>query len=148
MAPSCPHPEQLRQFALGLADAAQFDTLAQHVELCAECLLHLERLDPDACRHVGQFEGLRTASWTRGADEKRWAETIRETRIAADAGRDVARRLLEGSVRLDRFELQKELGVGSFGYVFQAWDPRLERLVALKVQRAGRLASQEDIERF
>jgi len=51
-------------------------------------------------------------------------------------------------VRLDRFELRSELGVGSFGYVFQAWDPRLERLVALKVQRAGSFASQEEIERF
>ena len=51
-------------------------------------------------------------------------------------------------MQLDRFELRAELGVGSFGYVFQAWDPRLERVVALKVQRAGSLASQEEVERF
>ncbi len=51
-------------------------------------------------------------------------------------------------MRLDRFELRSELGVGSFGYVFQAWDPRLQRVVALKVQRAGSLASQEEVERF
>ena len=70
------------------------------------------------------------------------------SRIAADVGRDLARRLGEGPVQLDRFELRSELGVGSFGYVFQAWDPRLQRLVALKVQRAGSLASQEEVERF
>ena len=63
-------------------------------------------------------------------------------------GRDLARRLSEGSVTLDRFELRSELGVGSFGYVFRAWDPRLQRVVALKVQRAGSLASQEEVERF
>ncbi len=57
-------------------------------------------------------------------------------------------RLLDGEVRLDRFELQSELGVGSFGYVFKAWDPRLERVVALKVQRAGSLASPDETQRF
>ena len=51
-------------------------------------------------------------------------------------------------MRLDRFELQAELGVGSFGYVFRAWDPRLERVVALKVQRAGSFASHEEVQRF
>lgn len=69
-------------------------------------------------------------------------------RVAADAGRDLAHKLLEGPVLLDRFELRSELGVGSFGYVFQAWDSRLARVVALKVQRAGSLASSEDVERF
>jgi serine/threonine protein kinase len=68
--------------------------------------------------------------------------------LFADAGSSLARRLLEGSVRLDRFELQAELGVGSFGYVFKAWDPRLARLVALKVQRAGNFASAQEVLRF
>jgi tRNA A-37 threonylcarbamoyl transferase component Bud32 len=148
MAPACPHPEQLHRFALGLGDAAQFDSLAQHVETCNDCQKSLEQLDGSPDPLVNQLEGLRTASWTDAPDEKQWAETVLDSRIAADAGRDLAHRLLEGSVRLDRFELRKELGVGTFGYVFQAWDPRLERLVALKVQRAGSLASQEEIERF
>jgi serine/threonine protein kinase len=68
--------------------------------------------------------------------------------LVVDAGRDLARRLAEGPVRLDRFELQAELGLGSFGYVFRAWDPRLERVVALKVQRAGSFASPDEVERF
>src|SRR5262249_10467782 len=72
----------------------------------------------------------------------------RGAKVSADAGRDLARRLLAGPVRLDRFELQSELGVGSFGYVFQAWDTRLERIVALKVQRAGSFASSEEVQRF
>jgi serine/threonine protein kinase len=38
--------------------------------------------------------------------------------------------------------------VGTFGYVFRAWDPKLDRLVAIKIQRAGRFASKEDQERF
>ncbi len=69
-------------------------------------------------------------------------------RIIADAGRDLTRRLANGPVWLDRFELQAELGVGSFGYVFRAWDPQHERVVALKVQRAGSFATHEETQRF
>src|SRR5262249_35592944 len=41
-----------------------------------------------------------------------------------------------------------ELGVGSFGQVFRAQDTELDRTVAIKVLRAGRLASRDDLERF
>jgi serine/threonine protein kinase len=148
MAPSCPNPEQLHQFALGLGDSQDFDSMARHVEGCADCLDQLDGLDGSNDELVGRLGRLRTATSVEGGGDERWARAILDARIAADAGRDLARRLLSGVVRLDRFELRSELGVGSFGYVFQAWDPRLERLVALKVQRAGSLASQEEVERF
>ena len=38
---------------------------------------------------------------------------------------------------LGRFELRKVLGKGGFGRVYLAWDPHLERLVALKVAFSG-----------
>ena len=50
--------------------------------------------------------------------------------------------------RLGRFELLEELGAGSFGHVFRAIDAELGRTVAIKVPRAGVLASQDDVERF
>src|SRR5947209_3135536 len=50
--------------------------------------------------------------------------------------------------RLGKFELLEELGLGSFGQVFRARDTELGRIVAIKLLRAGRLASREEIDRF
>jgi eukaryotic-like serine/threonine-protein kinase len=53
-----------------------------------------------------------------------------------------------GSRKLGRFELIDVVGVGAFGTVYKARDPELDRVVAIKVPRAGDLSSKEDLERF
>src|SRR5262249_31540133 len=50
--------------------------------------------------------------------------------------------------KLGRFELIAKVGAGAFGTVYKARDPELERVVAIKVPRAGGLARAEDLERF
>jgi tetratricopeptide (TPR) repeat protein len=55
---------------------------------------------------------------------------------------------LEDPVRLGRFELRAPLGKGSFGTVYQAWDPALERTVAVKVPRRDTFLDPEEVERF
>ncbi len=143
--------------ALGLGDSSQLESLALHLENCPACQRLFEQFDNSSdplIRHLGR---LQTPVEISEAECESLAQAVisatsqsmyRNTRVATDAGRDLARRLLEGGVTLDRFELRSELGIGSFGYVFCAWDPRLERVVALKVQRAGNLASAEEVERF
>ena len=42
----------------------------------------------------------------------------------------------------------ERLGAGSYGYVFRARDLELGRMVAIKIPRAGSLASKEDADRF
>jgi WD40 repeat protein len=49
--------------------------------------------------------------------------------------------------RLGRFELLQRLGTGSFGTVYKASDPELDRVVAIKVPRAGSVGP-DDLERF
>jgi serine/threonine protein kinase len=49
---------------------------------------------------------------------------------------------------LGRFALRRELGRGAFGIVFLAYDPRLDRDVALKVPRPDALVTPELRERF
>ncbi len=141
--PDCPDSPTLHAFALGKLAAGQFESVATHVEHCGECLGRLDRLDSAADPLVQQLHDLPEPPQEPAASGD-WASRV----LVADAGRDLALRLAAGAVRLDRFEIQAELGVGSFGYVFRAWDPRLERHVALKVQRAGSFVSQEEVQRF
>ncbi len=153
---SCPSPDSLREFAFGSCECVEFEAIATHIEFCSICLHRLELLDKSADPLLNQLQKLPATSVSHPSEvEQSWANAVlsglaesESIRVAADAGTGLARRLLEGPVYLDRFELRSELGVGSFGYVFKAWDPRLERVVALKVQRAGSFASAEDVERF
>jgi len=47
-----------------------------------------------------------------------------------------------------RFVLRAKLGAGAFGTVYRAYDPQLDREVALKVPHAGVLDSPKRVERF
>ncbi len=47
-----------------------------------------------------------------------------------------------------RYEIVKELGKGNMGVVYQAHDPNIDRMVALKVLRPDRVADQAFVARF
>ncbi|MBC8067716.1 MAG: serine/threonine protein kinase, partial [Deltaproteobacteria bacterium] len=58
-----------------------------------------------------------------------------DARLAWQAfARDVLQRE-EPQVAIGRFELRARIGAGSFGRVYAAWDPRLQRTVALKLHQ-------------
>jgi tRNA A-37 threonylcarbamoyl transferase component Bud32 len=149
---SCPSPAELHAFAVGNLGDADIDRIADHLLDCEPCdralrsldgvtdglLRSLERFnDPDARPSVPVPEALLRVA--RGASCPD---------VSLDSGRRLARLLGEGPCRLGRFELEAELGVGSFGHVFRARDTELDRPVALKIQRAGSITSGETAERF
>jgi eukaryotic-like serine/threonine-protein kinase len=156
---SCPSIDELKAFALGDLSASAFDGIATHVEHCPHCEASLQAFDNHADALVVGLRDLQhpndeeysvppeelvaaarnAAVLTAGKDSQE---------ISLDVGRRYVRLLEAGFCRLGKFELQTQLGVGSFGYVFRARDTELDRIVAVKIQRAGGLASEEEASRF
>jgi tRNA A-37 threonylcarbamoyl transferase component Bud32 len=145
----CPDRSELKAFATGNLPAAAFDRIARHVEDCLQCDASLDALavEPDALlselQRLSAIQGAE--STTAGQDPSAVADSVE---LVIEPGRHIARRLAGGSFRVGRFEMLAELGVGSFGYVFRARDTELDRIVAVKFQRAGRIAGAEEVERF
>jgi serine/threonine protein kinase len=131
---TCPSPSTLRQFAVGDLSDADFTRLAEHVESCPDCERTLDELGDPADALLAQLRCLTPLGGPSIADR---TDRVAFSLQAADLPR-----------RLGKFELLEELGCGSFGVVFRAQDIELDRLVAIKLLRAGRLASQADLDRF
>ena len=165
---SCPDRSELSAFAVGEISDWRLKQLAEHIEECDACGVALDAVSKqENFGLVAELQKIDVKSAElQLTDLQRETETIQrdvpaELLQAAceaadrssvpasfDSGRKLANKLKDGPVRLGRFELKSELGVGAFGYVFKAHDTELDRLVALKVQRAGTFATDEDVERF
>src|SRR5690349_5617534 len=55
--------------------------------------------------------------------------------------------LVAGS-RIGPYQIAGRLGAGGMGEVYRAWDPRLDRWVALKVINSPRGATPDELQRF
>src|SRR5262245_2733368 len=140
----CPTQAELSAFALGQMSRPVLARVAAHVELCADCQTTLQALDALADPVLA---GLCRSPGSGGSTADVLPQPVLAAARAACDSREAAGRAGTGR-RLGKFELLEELGVGSFGTVFRARDTELDRTVAIKVLRAGRLASQEEIDRF
>jgi serine/threonine protein kinase len=143
----CPDRVELGRFLLGSLPSLELDRLAHHIDGCAQCEKLLQALDPLPDPLLERLREL-------DAPEEPDLEAL--PRELVEAARLPMKR--RGSTswlsadkehrRLGKFELLERLGTGSFGYVFRARDAELGRTVAIKIPRAGHLASDEDAARF
>jgi serine/threonine protein kinase len=140
----CPTQAELTAFALGHVSRPVLARIAAHVEHCPACQATLQILDvvSDAV-----LAGLGRSAGSGGSTADVLPPSLLAAARAAGDPREADCQTGAGR-RLGKFELLEELGVGSFGTVFRARDSELDRTVAIKVLRAGRLASQEEIDRF
>ena len=160
---NCPSQIELREFAIGNIADSRFEAMANHVAECKQCGI---KVDEASSKHdsslVAELRSLAEQTSSSRIENTESVPDIPETllKLARDArdpsstpvsfdvGKRLAKKLEEGSCRLGRFELKSELGTGAFGYVFKALDTELDRMVALKVQRAGTFATDEEVARF
>lgn len=160
----CPASELLIQFSDGSLSGMEFAKLAEHFENCIACEMRLAELESQPDPLQSELRSV-LHSFPLAADASVPDELVTiaksmvgaesdlpfkdgSTQLSLDPGYRLASKLAKGHCKLGRFEIESELGVGSFGHVFKAFDPQLQRTVALKVQRAGIFASNEEVERF
>jgi len=159
----CPDQIELSAFAVGDLTDSRLERLAKHIDECRSCGIMVDEVSKDhESGLVAELRAMDIQPADLKVENARHGLEVPETLLKAasdaanlssipvsfDVGRRLANRLENGPVQLGRFELVSELGVGTFGYVFKAHDTELDRIVALKVQRAGTFATDEDVERF
>jgi len=140
----CPGQADLYAFAVGNLSPPVFGLVAEHVEQCPLCEAVLHLLDAATDPLLNRLAQPPEDPSGEDVPEELLALALSAREPASNNGPGSAR----GARRLGKFELLEELGSGSFGQVFRARDLDLGRSVAIKVLRAGRLASPEDLDRF
>ncbi len=104
-----------------------------------------------ACRSQGEWDASQAGQpgqCTKCGTALRLTAAEGASQTRAEGGGDAKPKPKTAAKKLGRFELRARLGAGAFGTVFRAYDPRLERDVALKVLRASRMGSASTQQRF
>ncbi len=122
--PAAPTAETAREPASTLGHVEQGPELEEKYSDCIELIQRVKQHSPDCL-----VEPLR--DWTDPAPVD--LSELPESELPRQIG---------------RFQIQSMLGVGGFGLVYRAYDPQLDRVVALKIPRLETLLAKADRERF
>ena len=119
----CPEENALVDFLRGELDEATADEIEAHIddcELCREVVVELARFEPAS---------MELAVTNQSIDPEPVADP---TRDPARESYKVAPRLTEGD-KVGRYVVLNKVGDGGMGVVYAAYDPELDRKVAIKL---------------
>lgn len=131
----------------GCSRAVIRQALARQGITVVECVLCATRYN--ALGFQGRGECLRCGRRLR-ATAPDAALSVEDTIscVAGSDGQHVLRAHRQRAPRVGRYEILGEVGRGSMGVIYKAWEPDLQRYVALKFLLADAGAGDEDQERF
>ena len=176
VASTCPHADDLQRYLLGQVSEEQAQNLEAHLRRCDACLASLNTLEvEDTLVEVFRRQGraaeqartdetveglmhrLRTLPLPAVTPPPGGSTVAPPGRDDGGVGGEVPRELYDFLApplepdelgRLGPYRVLKVLGAGGMGVVFQAEDPPLKRLVALKVMKPAMAASESARRRF
>lgn len=148
-----PTPADLTGYALGTIDEASAESIADHLETCADCEATLANLES-----VGDtvVESLRRPVSPSDYDNE--PELDRAAEIVVALGRDPTlmtrsqdievTAIEAGGQKLGQYQLLQTLGQGGMGSVYKALHTQLDKVVALKVLPFEKTRDVDAVRRF